>query len=89
MSQCPFESGRDEVCKCPKGPRVPTGRYYGQTLKIHIALPAVTLACSVRCVRSNVREALQDAARSGLEKDVGVCEEKEEFCAAVFVFELG
>jgi hypothetical protein len=23
--QCPYQSGRDAVCKCPRGPRVPTG----------------------------------------------------------------
>ncbi|KAJ4440131.1 hypothetical protein ANN_08269 [Periplaneta americana] len=27
--QCPFQSGRDEVCKCPRGPRVPTEKIFG------------------------------------------------------------
>jgi len=74
VSQCPFESGRDEVCKCPRGPRVPTGKFKGQTLKIHLALPAVTLAYCVRCVHKNVRETLQDAARNGML----VCAKREE-----------
>ena len=24
--QCPFQAGRDQVCNCPRGPRVQTGK---------------------------------------------------------------
>jgi hypothetical protein len=86
VSQCPFESGRDEVCKCPRGPRVPTGRFNGLTLKVHIALPAVTFAYSVRCVHKNVRKTQQDAARNGMERDVGMCEERGRILCFLCLF---
>lgn len=27
MFQCPYQIGRDAVCKCPRGPHVPTGKF--------------------------------------------------------------
>lgn len=84
--QCPFQSGRDEVCKCPRGPRVPTGRFNGQLLKIHISLAVVTLEFSVRCVHKNVRRSLHNAAQNRKQKDLGVCEDRRRnLCCNIYV----
>jgi hypothetical protein len=63
---------------------VPTGRFTGHILKIHILLPVVTLAISITCVYKTVRSALQNAAQKRMARATGVCKNgRRKLCFCV------